>query len=129
MSHLVPSANSPSKYHHLDISTSGQVKEKTEKSTRQRPRGTKVEGKPSTINSIEDRTEVLQEEEATSIKLTPPGGTEISLHTINSTHYNQDKANHIHETSNDTLSDTSANLITKFEFSTNLTHRYEEFLN
>ena len=46
--------------------------------------------------SQEDRTEVLLEEEATSTKPAPEG-TEIPLCIINSTHYNQDKANHIHE--------------------------------
>ena len=34
--------------------------------------------------------------EATSTKPVPEG-TEIPLHIINSTHYNQDKANHIHK--------------------------------
>ena len=44
----------------------------------------------STINLQEDRTEVLQEEEATSTKPVPEG-TEISLRILNSTHYNHDK--------------------------------------
>ena len=45
------------------------------------------------------RTEVLQQEEATSIKPVPEG-TEIPLRTINSTQHNQDTANPIHETMN-----------------------------
>ena len=48
-----------------------------------------------TINSSEDRTEVLQEEEATSTQPVPEG-TGIPLRTINSTQHNQDTPNHIH---------------------------------
>ena len=78
------------KYHHLDISTSGQVKEETEKSTRQRPSGVNVEGKPKYHQLQEDGTEVLPEEEATSTKPVPEW-TENPLRIINLTHYNQDK--------------------------------------
>ena len=50
-----------------------------------------------TINSSEDRTEVLQEEEAMSIKPVP-GGIEIPLSIINPTQHSQDNANPTHET-------------------------------
>ena len=75
-----------------------------EKSTRQRTRGTKVEGKPSTINSEEDRSEVLPEEEVITKPAAEGTGipyeTRPSQSTIKPHYHNQDLPTPTHENLN-----------------------------
>ena len=56
----------------------------------------KLEVSQSTTNLEEDGTEVLHQAEAMSTKPVPEG-MEIPLRRIDSTHYNQDDTNLIHE--------------------------------
>ena len=56
----------------------------------------KLEVSQSTTNLEEDGTKVLHQAEATSTKPVPEG-TEIPLRRINSTRYNKDDTNLIHE--------------------------------
>ena len=56
----------------------------------------KLEVSQNPTNLEEDGTEILHQAEATSIKPVPEG-TEIPLRGTDSTRYNQDNANRIHE--------------------------------
>ena len=84
------------KLKHFNIFTHSKSKKKRRSQHAEDQEDSELKVSQDTINSSEDRTEVLQEEEATSIHLCLEG-TEIPSRQLNSTHHNQDTPNHIHE--------------------------------